>query len=115
MWATNRSHTRAFSLLELVVVLLIIALVIALLLPAVQRVRERARATVCLSNVQQWDHFFLLYLSANHNQSMHDQTKGWWEQLVGPGHDTSQLLLCPDAQTPQEIPDPPDPGPIIIR
>jgi len=43
---------RAFTLLELLVVVAIIAILIALLIPAIQAAREAARRSQCTSNLK---------------------------------------------------------------
>ena len=47
------SGVRAFTLLELLVVIAVIAIMAALLLPALSRTQEQARGTACRSNMKQ--------------------------------------------------------------
>jgi len=50
---TPGNPRKAFTLIELMVVISIIALLIALLLPALNTARDAARTTICLSNMRQ--------------------------------------------------------------
>lgn len=62
--ARSRFHRRAFTLVELLVVIAIIAILIALLLPAVNAAREAARRNSCQNNVRQ-----LCLAMANHESN----------------------------------------------
>ncbi len=66
---------RAFTLVELLVVVGIIALLIAILLPALQRARRAAINVRCLSNLHQLGDAFATYAATNRN---------WWPQPATP-------------------------------
>jgi len=65
---------RAFSLIELLVVMVIIALLIGLLMPALARAKEEARKTQCRSNLRQIGLAMMIYVSDN---------GGWTPEIGG--------------------------------
>ena len=105
------SLPRAFTLVELLVVLGIIAVLIAIIMPALNKARASARSAVCLSNLRTIGHGFLMYANDNHDQLVWPQIKEgsvskyyWWD-LIGP------YLGTKDLSTPQVVKSCPDYAP----
>jgi prepilin-type N-terminal cleavage/methylation domain-containing protein/prepilin-type processing-associated H-X9-DG protein len=61
----KRHHIKAFTLVELLVVIGIIAVLIAILLPALNKARQAARDAACLSNLRQIGMGIFMYANDN--------------------------------------------------
>lgn len=59
-WLGRKFH-RAFSLVELMVVIAVAVLLTSLLMPAMHQLHENARRVMCMSNLQQLGDAFLMY------------------------------------------------------
>lgn len=63
-----KRYRRAFTLIEVLVVVAIIALLVAVLIPSLAAARERARSSACLSNLRSIATAFNNYLAANQDR-----------------------------------------------
>ena len=75
---------RAFTLVELLVVITIIGILMAMMLPAVMAAREAARRMTCLNNL------FQIGVALNNYQSAHEMLPPGTTDKQGPVHNTPQ-------------------------
>jgi prepilin-type N-terminal cleavage/methylation domain-containing protein len=87
-YAMNRK--KAFTLVELLVVIGIIAILIAILLPAMQKAREQAKQTTCMSNMRQIVQGWLLYAHDNKGGIVFSETDDR-TKTVPPGSPSQDL------------------------
>ncbi|MHC4643475.1 MAG: type II secretion system protein [Planctomycetota bacterium] len=97
---------KAFTLIELLVVIAIIALLMAILLPALERARNQARATICKANLRQWGQIWLMYCEDNDGsfctvtQDLQWDRGEWILPLRNQWETRSDILKCPMAKDP---------------
>ena len=101
---------KGFTLIELLVVISIIAMLLAILMPALGKVKEKARDVVCRSSLKQWGLTWGIYTN-DHNGYFPDGvdyagTSGGWARgqwitvLEDEWAKHPKMLICPSATKP---------------
>ncbi|MEA2710299.1 MAG: hypothetical protein QOF78_2900 [Phycisphaerales bacterium] len=102
---------RAFTLVELLVVIGIIAIMIGILLPTLSNARRAARTTACLSNIRQLGTTWGIYISENKGKLPYylwqapagEADKAWnwyWLGILSNLKTQTSIMLCPEAIDP---------------
>jgi len=104
----QKTKYSAFTLIELLVVIAIIAILAAILFPVFAKVREKARATTCLSNEKQLGLGYIQYAQDNdetyptngtgHTNPWYFLGCGWAGQIY-PYVKSAGVYRCPDDST----------------
>lgn len=114
------NNKKAFTLVELLVVISIIALLVSILMPSLGRARDHAKNVLCMSNVRQWGLAGQMYASENNDQIIAETYAGLWVNQIRPfiglqvetQLDTleNDIAYCPVATKVREINGSPGPG-----
>lgn len=92
---------KAFTLIELLVVIAIIAILAAILFPVFAAAREKARMTMCASNMKQLGLATIMYANDNDENFPYDSFNCWsvgqeWAVYIQPYVKTYGAYFCPD-------------------
>jgi prepilin-type N-terminal cleavage/methylation domain-containing protein/prepilin-type processing-associated H-X9-DG protein len=91
---------RAFTLVEVLVVIAVIALIAAMLLPALSKARQSGRRTACASNLRQLSVAVSLYAGENEGDYPPVNQTNHWPAQLHRGYENFDVLLCPSDRTP---------------
>lgn len=95
-------NNKAFTLVEVLVVIAILATLVTMLVPALGRALEMARGTSCLANLRTTGMAIHAYAQNNGDRypasscgQGGDDIESWWIKALQPYSDTSLMYRCP--------------------
>ena len=99
-----RKQNRAFTLIEILVVVAIIALLVAILMPALQAARDHARAGVCANNEAQALKGIAAYKTEKGEKERVSTNFGWAIPSLRSCNWETGIFTCPADTDPRPIP-----------
>lgn len=98
------SGNKAFTLVELLIVIAIIALLLDMLIPALRGARDAARRAVCANNIRQNVLSLLIYASENENELPLQKMGEWLHDMAYSTTDMIIKLSGGVVKTPSSVP-----------
>ena len=107
------STRRAFTLIEVLVVIAVLAILAALLLPVLSRAKDSGRRAACISNLHQLFIATSLYAADHEGIYPPDSATHHWPHQLFSGYENLDVLRCPadPAASPASGPASPDTAP----
>lgn len=93
----NLENQKGFTLVELLVVIGIIALLMGILLPTLSKIKQKAKAVSCQSNLRQWGYVFQMYVDDNEGRFSNRRTEdlhGYWAESLRSYYDNVDEFRC---------------------
>ena len=94
----RRRVVRAFTLVELLVVIAIIGVLVALLLPAVQAARASARSAKCKSRLHNLGIAYHNYIQAQHSSRDRMEAGAWLTAFRPHVENKGEVYFCPEVE-----------------
>jgi prepilin-type N-terminal cleavage/methylation domain-containing protein len=86
--------SKAFTLIELLLVISIISVLMGMLMPALQRVRKQAKEAMCRSHLREWGLVWAMYVDENEGEFPNFQGFDWTERVKEYYADVDDMLFC---------------------
>jgi len=94
---------KAFTLVELLVVIAVIAMLMGILFPVLARSKRQAQAVICQANLKQWGLILEMYTNNNNGQFFggFEEKENWWNdwiEILKPAYvKRGGITCCPTA------------------